>query len=417
MDVMYAKEIADKYQLISKRDSKIILDSIVKKKPFPRDVCDKNKISLIQYRRVYEDYRQLKKQLARDMEDYPRNYPFYLMAKNIVPEFGWDKRRDRLLVCESDVLLKSKSKYVLKNVYVEKIALSISTILFRQEATMKAGNSWIERNFGQLPRMYSELKQDVSALLQSIDVIDVSADVLMSLLRVLSEAKDGYTVTFISPICPDYSYRVVKKDGKTSHEYTFEYIGDGVGLVASHALFVQESVSNLCRKYGINAKFLLISGDFEAYNESNLEGLEVSEQEFLDAIDRSVRALEEISSYDCVSTTFADFVKMDREEFKKYWKASVEEYETILLRDEYSVQINGILNSRLDLYKRWLGEKTRSDYLSALRSQGAEYAMMGNMFKEEFDNPFVLGVDHHVMKYFYTVVGLKNVIYARRRYE
>ena len=71
-------------------------------------------------------------------------------------------------------------------------------------------------------------------------------------------------VTFhiISPVCPDYSY-INTKDGR--YMYTFESMGDGIGLVAKKAIFnfsILDSISKDLIANGLKLEFQILIGDF-----------------------------------------------------------------------------------------------------------------------------------------------------------
>ena len=68
----------------------------------------------------------------------------------------------------------------------------------------------------------------------------------------------------IGPVCPDYSYISTNKG---RYRYTFESIGDGIGLVAKRAISnfsILNFISKDLIENGLNLKFKILIGDFEA---------------------------------------------------------------------------------------------------------------------------------------------------------
>ena len=55
--------------------------------------------------------------------------------------------------------------------------------------------------------------------------------------------------------------------------------------------------------------------------------------------------------------------------------------------------------------------------LEKLISQAAEYALMGKLINEKYENVFVLGADHSKMSKFYSLLNNTLTIYIKKNYK
>jgi len=70
------------------------------------------------------------------------------------------------------------------------------------------------------------------------------------------------------------------------------------------------------------------------------------------------------------------------------------------------------------MYSTWFPNiDSNNEYMNVLVSQGSEYAAMGHIINENFENVFIFGTDHHVMGEFYKVSSNIPVIYTKRIYQ
>ncbi len=78
--------------------------------------------------------------------------------------------------------------------------------------------------------------------------------------------------------------------------------------------------------------------------------------------------------------------------------------------------LESIFLSRLPLYEKWFASQSREQIWASFVSQAAEYALMGKLFGERFDNFVVLAVDHYRMEPFYSFFATVPTLYIRTDY-
>ena len=69
--------------------------------------------------------------------------------------------------------------------------------------------------------------------------------------------------------------------------------------------------------------------------------------------------------------------------------------------DIFKKEVFEIARSRKMLYKSWFPKLNSNNYFELVIDQGAEYATMGDIISEKYENPIIIGADHPRMKIFY----------------
>ncbi len=222
-------------------------------------------------------------------------------------------------------------------------------------------------------------------------------------------------ITIYAPVCPDYSY-VLTNEGR--YRYTFESIGSGIGLVAKKAINninLLEKLSDDLTKNGLDLKFKILVGDFEA-SQQNLEALNESKSEFLRKVSESCNKIE--SETGIRTILFTDLCNgldgWNHSIRKLQYNLNIYEFKdlkTLLPKINHEKK----LISRLPLYKKWFGKD--SDFKKIFLNQTLEYILMGELISADyFSNPILLASDHKAMKDYYNSIANINVISSSANY-
>jgi len=81
-----------------------------------------------------------------------------------------------------------------------------------------------------------------------------------------------------------------------------------------------------------------------------------------------------------------------------------------------SKELGLICDARKPLLYKWFGKISDEQILEVVKWQGAEYAAMGEIAKNHYENPLVIGADHFKMQPFYQVSGDLPVLYLTSNY-
>ena len=211
---------------------------------------------------------------------------------------------------------------------------------------------------------------------------------------------ESFSINVFAPVCPDYAYT----SNGAIHNYTFDSLNDGIGLVARKAIstlnflysLLQDSPAVLSR---VNSIILL--GDFEA-NEENLSRLNLTEEEFLARVSKSSEKISSETPYN--SALFTNLCGGNLAWSQKLEATSVyhslNDYES-LTKELPFIKHDKNLLSRIPLYTKWYGANV--DYKSVFLRQVSEYITMGRVISSQnLEFPFILASDHRVMHDYYT---------------
>ena len=231
----------------------------------------------------------------------------------------------------------------------------------------------------------------------------------ISILNLINNRK----IEIITPLCPDYEHVYF---GMGMYKYTFNKLNSGVGLIGKRILKINNNLHNLLKQFKIKFHHYLYYGDFEGFSDVNCSRLGISEKKFLANLLISCKTMKNKinnkSSVDLLVKKLSskkDWIKLCKLEEKKIKNAYNKE---IFVRKV----INEISMSRASLYAKWYPNMDKENYCKLAIQQGAEYSAMSKIFLKKFKNPFVLGLDHPKMSYFYTFNSNISVVYGKPRY-
>ena len=220
-------------------------------------------------------------------------------------------------------------------------------------------------------------------------------------------------ITLVTPLCPDYEHVYV---GLGLYKYTFNKLNDGLGLIGKRLFKIIKKTHRVLRDFKISFEHHAYYGDFEAYSKEICERVGSDENEFIHKLNKSSKKMKNsVSGINSVGLIVNKFSS------KKKWQSLCKRNENNIKKKMNSDKnfknlVLKILESRLELYKSWYPSLNEKQYLKLLVQQGAEYTSMGDLFKKNFKNPIVLGLDHPKMGVFYSLNSDIPVIYGRPGY-
>lgn len=401
MNANAAREILRTNNLIDRKTSKKILSDITNDMDVDvRDIaCPilRQQIKLLQHE--YRDRVQ-----ALGGRPQPRNRPFYEMIQEQYSQFRWEP---------------SNSKNVKIDFYghgIKPSLLSLLLSLIPEQAT--SAHRRLHKRFNA---------QDAAVLSPFLDVFEREGGVtpsdadLTRLVCWIRLGQAGQQVSIVSPVCPDYE---TVPGSNAAHRYTFNALGDGVGVTAARLLAALPALHHLFREtLGLQQlAHFVCPGDFEAFSPATLQRLDLTEATFLGRVSESCRAIARESPVPVIARPFTDLCGG-----KAGWRirhaaitARFQAGKFGPLRDNPLFQ--AIARSRQPLYERWYAvrDKPLRYYEDLVVNQGTEYTTMGAIVTEngELGNTLVLGADHHRMAVFYTFAAeALPVLSLRHNYE
>ena len=222
-------------------------------------------------------------------------------------------------------------------------------------------------------------------------------------------------LSIIAPVCPDYSY--IRKQDNT-YRYTFESVGDGIGLVAQKAisnLGVLDNMSIDIINNGLAIQNHVLVGDFEAH-ELNLQSLNESEMTFMHKVSSSAEAIRKTTHYDSSLFTSICLGLEGWHYHIKYLKYiyNLNHFDDLKC---FAPHVNHDKNliSRLPLYRKWFGDDF--DYKKIFFDQCVEYALMGSLVRQRYGvNAVLLASDHKAMRHYYSLLSEIAVISSSSNY-
>lgn len=259
----------------------------------------------------------------------------------------------------------------------------------------------------------NELVIDLERAFQELSFSYPDARYMNAFAKALQRGLSGEKVTLVSPVCPDYGYESVK--GK--YRYTFDQLGDGIGLVASRVVKTLPVLQEILVRHGISTEVTVAAGDFEGLDTNTLTRVRETRVSFRKKIEVSQDKVGRAIGPDTRSLFISDAAGGEQS-----WLNMTDQAHQRLLAKDYghiegdSLDIAEILNARMPLYKEWHKDKNRQQLIEVLLAQAAEYSAMGQLFSNQLENPIVIGADHNLMQPFYWLHQPIPVLYLKRVY-
>lgn len=259
----------------------------------------------------------------------------------------------------------------------------------------------------------------MTTLLEKLQVIAPSRETMAQIKEWFTKGKNGQVLTIFTVVCPDYSY----ESTCGAIRYTFESLGDGVGLVAKRILEILPDVTGFLKSQNIDIVIKVALADTEVLSESNLKRLGLCADEFLERVKKSGTAFNEASKSLPVEVIMLSELCGGLEN----WESDFIKYREMLDSEGFgelsltSGVLEEALKSRERLYKRWFGEAYEENfYRDCLKDQAAEYACVGALVGRTQTDCLIVGVDHPKMLPFYNAskeVQAVPIVYRPPHYE
>jgi hypothetical protein len=270
----------------------------------------------------------------------------------------------------------------------------------------------------------SELGLRVAELLIGCKMEKPNPKMSKLLARIIRQGQDGEIITIVGAFCPDYAY---EETGNTQipYIYTFDGVGEGVGLVARQFARIVPEFSRFLSELGIKHRFVLGIGDFEADSQDVLDQVGLSREEFIDRCRSSLEAFRDAVPDDLS----LELELFDRERGKGRFRECASEATELMISGNFGYMsslydnlpeiIARIPKQYRTFYQRWYGTGYMEDerVRDFVLAQAGEYASMTRIYCEDFgENVLVLAGDRPEMHCFNAFYQLVPTLCAKRAY-
>lgn len=332
----------------------------------------------------------------------PRYMPFYRFIQSKFPGFKWQVRSSQ-----------GKPTLILDKPFINQSRPSLLNLLLCAVNDNTATTPALKVRYPAMQGLPDALVVDLERAFESLSFAPSAAHFVARFAETLAKGLAGETITLVSPVCPDYGYE--SKNGRL--RYTFEHLGDGIGLVAGRVARTLPHLQAVLRKHGIDARLAVAAGDFEGFDASTLNRLKETREGFAHKLQISQGKLLEVLGGDTESIMIAAAAGGEAR-----WHALTADAQQRLERHDNGCIVDNdldyasIFNARLPLYQAWHQQRSNEELMQILYAQGAEYAAIGKVFAEQWRNPIVIGADHNRMQPFYWLYSTIPVLYLTRVY-
>lgn len=241
--------------------------------------------------------------------------------------------------------------------------------------------------------------------------------------RIMQAGWEGQPVTIVGAFCPDYAYEETGNP-QLPYRYTFDGVGEGVGLVAQQFARIIPGMAKFLEESGIEYRIVLGIGDFEADSKTVLERVKLDRPEFIRRCQKSLDAFQEKVSH--VPMTLELFGEARGEgRLHRYAQEATER----MMQGGFGCMpalyghgledfIARIPHQYGTFYRRWYGEGMGDDEVrNIVLSQGGEYASVARIYAEDFGpNTIILAGDRPEMHWFNAFFQLQPTLCAKRAY-
>lgn len=344
-------------------------------------------------------YEQKMRALGADIR--PRNLVYYHLIKEMYPGFNWVETGSQVQIETYFRGFKPNLlSYLLGLVPQEQIATTA-----RMAALAGQG-------------LNMSLIEQCTAVFQNQGVCPLADEDLLRLQRWIEKGQRGEPLSIVSPVCPDYS---AAPGESRKFRFTFESVGTGAGLAC---LRLFQSLTALRNLFGETLQLTKIEhhvlvGDFEAFSEQNCQRVGLSTGDFVDRLRTSCGTISMQAPAPVAVGLFTDCIGgrpgWEREYVEMKRRFAAEEFGPL----EGNPLFRDIAEARKPLYRSWFDAADAPDsfFEQLVVAQGVEYSTMGKVIAEKFENPLVIGADHHRMAPFYNFAAAIPVVYLDRNYD
>ncbi|MDO8511830.1 MAG: hypothetical protein Q7S57_01035 [bacterium] len=243
------------------------------------------------------------------------------------------------------------------------------------------------------------------------------------LAKAIKAGQEGQEVTMAGAFCPDYAYEETGNP-QIPYRYTFEGLGEGVGLVAQQFVRIIPHMHTLLNELGVRHKIVLGIGDFEADDQNTLERVKLDRTAFIAKCQRSLDAFRAQVPSEIPMTLELFDTARGNGRLRPYATEATSRMKDgdfgrmPDLFDDLRQCIGGIHDQYDTFYRRWYGDGiSAQEVRNIIFTQGGEYASIARIYQEDFgDNVIILAGDRPEMHRFNAFFQLQPTLCAKRAY-
>lgn len=332
----------------------------------------------------------------------PRYMPFYRFIQSKFPGFQWEVRTHQ-----------NKKTLVLNKPFINQSRPSLLNLLLCAVNDNTATTPALKVRYPAMRELPDELVVDLEQAFKRLSFAQSAPHFIARFAETLAKGLAGEVITLVSPVCPDYGYE--NKNGRL--RYTFDYLGEGIGLVAGRVVKTLPDLQAVLQKHGIKTRIAIAGGDFEGFDDRTLSRLKETREGFAHKLRISQQKILDVLGPDTETIMIAEAAGGEAT-----WNAlTAQAQQRLAIGDngcivDHDLDYAAILNARLALYQAWHQQRSNEELMQVLYAQGAEYAAIGKVFAEQWSNPIVIGADHNRMQPFYWLYSTIPVLYLTRVY-
>ena len=390
-----ARKIITDNKLIPQKISKKIINYINGKE----DILETEIFNYVKKQEIIR-YRKKFIRIKKKLKKYkPRNLPVYLIIKEKNKNFDWEKINEHF-----DINLNTDDLG---------LRVSLSSILFNRT---KSNKSFIEKkyNYKFKKNIPIKLQYQIKKFFDESNIIYPDSLNFDLFIRFFEKALKEKKANIVSPICPDYSVKYVAPG---IYQFTFEKVNSNIGVIGQKILKNLNTIHNFFIKHNIKVNLVIAIGDFECLSSKILDKVQCSKNQFINKLKKSQIKFKNSTKLKVKTPLFSDLCNglrnWEKINNKNFIKLKKNKFGKSQLNSKKMLEI---ANSRKELYKRWFNDFKIEEIKDIICSQGSEYASMGEIIKNKFKNPLVIGADHHKMSEFYKITSKFPIIYVKNQY-
>ncbi|MEX1112807.1 MAG: hypothetical protein WEC84_05080 [Candidatus Andersenbacteria bacterium] len=241
--------------------------------------------------------------------------------------------------------------------------------------------------------------------------------------QAIAAGQQGELITLVGAFCPDYAYEETGNP-QLPYRYTFDGVGEGVGLVAQQFVRIVPAISEFLARLKINHRVVLGIGDFEADSEDVLERVGLSRAEFKRRCRCSLEAFRAAVPPDLSLTLELSGEERSNGRLRRYCQEATGRMNRgdfgrmEALYEDLAQVIARIPAHYRTFYERWYGrEMTDREVSNLVYSQGGEYAALAKIYADDLGpNVVMLAGDRPEMHRFNTFFQVLPTLCAKRAY-
>lgn len=243
------------------------------------------------------------------------------------------------------------------------------------------------------------------------------------LAQVIAAGQEGHHITVVGAFCPDYAYEETGNP-QIPFRYTFDGLGESVGLVAQQFARIVPGFSQFLTDLGVSHEILLVIGDFEADSQAVLNRVRVDRTEFVRRCRGSLDAFRRSVPHHLPLKLELFAAARGAERFRRYATEATRRFQqgdfgcmgNVYL--DLEAVIGRIPRQYRTFYQRWYGCDMGDERVREIVfAQAGEYAAMGRIFVEDFgSNLIILAGDRPEMHLFNALYQPVPTLCAKRAY-